>query len=263
MRYFSVRNRAILAELVRADFKVRYQGSVLGYAWSLLRPLLLFLVLYIIFVYIIPLGKGVPHFPVYLLTGVIFWNFFAESTSQGLSSVVARGDLIRKINIPKYLLIFSSTILALINLALSLVVLFIFALANGVIPSLQWFLVVPLILEIFIFSVSISFLTSSLYVKFRDMSYIWEVVLQIGFYASAIIFPLSSVAVHLRQWFFLNPLAQIIQDARYILATDSSVTIWSTVGWMRTLIPFIVIIMMGIIGGLVFKRRSKTFAEDI
>jgi ABC-2 type transport system permease protein len=263
MRYLSVRNRSILTELVRADFKVRYQGSVLGYAWSLLRPLFLFMVLYVIFVYIIPLGKGVPHFPVYLLTGVILWNFFAESTSQGIGSIVARGDLIRKINLPKYLLVVSSAILALINLLLSLIVLFIFALINGVTPSFEWLLAIPLILELFIFSVSISFLLSSLYVKFRDISYIWEVFLQIGFYASAIIFPLSSVAEGLRKWFFLNPVAQIIQDARYVLATNSSVTMWSTVGWVRSIIPFLIIIIFCIVGGLVFKRRSKTFAEDI
>lgn len=263
MKYFSVRNRAILSELVRADFKVRYQGSVLGYAWSLLRPLFLFSVLYVIFVYIIPLGNEVEHFPVYLLTGIIFWNFFSESTIQGLIAVVARGDLIRKINLPKYLLVFSSALSALINLFFGLVVLIVFAIANGVMPSLQWLLIIPLIAELFILTVGISFLLSSLYVKYRDISYIWEVFLQIGFYASAIIFPLSSVAVHLRHWFFLNPLAQIIQDARYVLATESSVTIWSTVSGFWIALPFIIIAILIVVGGLVFKRRSKTFAEDI
>lgn len=262
-RYFNVRNRSIVSELVRADFKVRYQGSVLGYAWSLLRPLFLFAVLYVIFVYVIPLGKGVEHFPVYLLTGVILWNFFAESTSQGVSSVVARGDLIRKINLPKYLLVFSTAISALINLFFGMVVLCFFALINGVIPSFQWILIIPLVAELFILSVGISFLLSSLYVKFRDISYIWEVFIQIGFYATAIIFPLSSVELSLRKWFFLNPVAQIIQDARYIFATNTSVTLWNTVSGIRILIPFLVIISFVIIGGLVFKRRSKTFAEDI
>lgn len=263
MKYLSVRNRSILSELVRSDFKVRYQGSVLGYAWSLLRPLLLFTVLYVIFVYIIPLGKGVPHYPVYLLAGVMLWNFFAESTSQGLTSVVARGDLIRKINLPKYLLVFSSVMSALINLFFGMIVLIIFALVDGVVPSIQWLLVIPLVAELFVLSIGISFLLSSLYVKFRDVSYIWEVFLQIGFYASAIIFPLSSVAAPLRKWFFINPVAQIIQDVRYILATDSSVTIWSTVGWLRELLPFLIIAISVIVGGLVFKRRSRTFAEDI
>lgn len=263
MKYFSVRNRSILKELVRADFKVRYQGSVLGYAWSLLRPLFLFAVLYVIFVYIIPLGKGVEHYPVYLLTGVMLWNFFSEATNQGLSSVVARGDLIRKINIPRYLLVISTSLSALINLILGLLVIIIFALFNGVAPSLNWFFMLPLIFELFALSVGISFLLSSLFVKFRDIAYIWEVVLQIGFYASAIIFPLSSVPTHLLPWFFLNPVVQIIQDARYVLATNTSITIWSTVGWVRTAVPFLIIIIISVFGGWVFKRRSKTFAEDI
>lgn len=223
----------------------------------------MFAVLYVIFVYVIPLGKGVEHFPVYLLTGVIFWNFFVESTIQGLTSIVARGDLIRKINIPRYLLVVSSAVLALINLGLSLIVLVIFALLNGVVPSPSWILLIPLILEIFTLSVGISFLLSSLYVKFRDISYIWEVFIQIGFYASAIIFPLSSVAESLRKWFFLNPVVQIIQDARYILATKSSVVIWSSVSQIRMLVPFVMIAAIAIVGGLVFRARSKTFAEDI
>lgn len=262
-KYFSLRNRTILKEMVRVDFKVRYQGSVLGYAWSLLRPLFLFAVLYVIFVYVIPLGKDVEHYPVYLLTGVIFWNFFVESTTQGLNSVVARGDLIRKINIPRYLLVISSATLALINLGLSLVVLVVFALLNGITPGLNWLLLIPLILEIFVLAVSIAFLLSSLYVKFRDISYIWEVFLQIGFYASAIIFPLSSVAKELHKWFFINPIVQIIQDARYILATNTSITIWSTISGVKTIIPFVIIVGIAIVGGLVFRSRSKTFAEDL
>src|SRR5436190_9509990 len=94
---FSKNNRALLAELVRTDFKLRYQGSVLGYAWSLLRPLLLFLILYIVFAKFFNFGKDVPHYPVYLLLGIVIWNFFAEMTSQSVGSIVARGDLIRKI----------------------------------------------------------------------------------------------------------------------------------------------------------------------
>lgn len=263
MKYFSVRNRAILSELVRADFKIRYQGSVLGYAWSLLRPLFLFAVLYIMFVYVIPLGQGVEHFPVYLLTGIIMWNFFSEATIQGLISVVARGDLICKINIPKYLLVLSSSLSALLNFGFGLVALFIFALLNGVYPSLQWFLLIPLIVELFILSVGISLLLSSLYVKFRDITYIWEVFLQVGFYGSLIIFPMSSVAPNLRPWFFINPIVQIVQDARYLIATDTSITIWSTIDDIKVIIPFVIIAVVTVLGAFAFKRLSRTFAEDV
>ena len=252
-----------MVELVRSDFKVRYQGSVLGYAWSLLRPLLLFMVLYVIFAYIIPLGNDIEHFPVYLLSGIILWNFFSEATIQGLISIVAHGDLIRKVNVPKYILVFASTLSALINLGFGLVVLLIFALINGMVPSLGWLLAIVPILEMVVLCLGATFLLSSLYVKFRDITYIWEVFLQVGFYASMIIFPLTLVAEHLRHWFFINPVTQIIQDVRYIIATHDSITIWSTVSPIQATIPFVIIIVVGLIGVFVFKKRSKYFAEDI
>lgn len=263
MRYFNSRNRAILREMVSTDFKIRYQGSALGYLWSLLKPLFLFAILYIVFTYIIPLGKDVEHFAVYLITGVVLWNFFSEATTIGAGSVVAKGDLMRKISIPRYLVVMASSLSALINLGLSLIVVFIFALLNGIVPSVQWLLIIPIALELFAFALGVSFFLSAAFVKYRDVTYIWEVILQAGFYASAIIYPLSKVPQEFHKWFFLNPMVQIIQDARYVIATNTSITIWDTVRFPFTLIPFIVIGVIGIIGWAYFKKKSKYFAEDI
>lgn len=155
-RFFSKQNRALLSELVRTDFKLRYQGSVLGYAWSLLRPLLLFLILYIVFVKFLKIGAGVPHYPVYLLLGIVIWNFFIEMTSQSLGSIVGRGDLIRKIRIPRWMIVFSSSISAVINLMLNLVVIVFFMVANHVnlLATTIW---LPLILfEVYIFALGLS-----------------------------------------------------------------------------------------------------------
>jgi len=264
MKYFHSRNRAILREMISTDFKVRYQGSALGYFWSLLKPLFLFAILYVVFTYIIPLGRGVEHFPVYLLLGIVIWNFFTEATTIGASSVVARGDLIRKISIPRYLVVISSSMSALINLLLSLVVVFVFALFNGITPSVEWLLIIPLILELFIFALGISFFLSAAFVKFRDITYIWEIVLQAGFYASAIIYPLTLVPAEFQKWFFLNPIVQITQDARYAIVTHTSLTIWNSVdSIIATLVPFVIIVGVAVGGGFYFKRRSKYFAEDI
>lgn len=263
MKYLHSRNRAILREMVTTDFKVRYQGSVLGYLWSLLKPLFLFAILYVVFMYIIPLGKDIEHYPVYLLTGIVLWNFFTETTMIGATAVVARGDLIRKISIPRYLVVIASSLSALINLGLSLVVVVIFALLNGVVPSLSWLLLIPIIIELFVLAIGISFLLSALYVRFRDITYIWEVVLQAGFYATPIIYPLTRVPEELHKWFFLNPMAQLIQDARFAIATPSSITIWSTIQSWAIIIPFVVVIVFAVWGGVYFKRRSKYFAEDI
>ena len=263
MRYINSKNRAILREMVSTDFKIRYQGSALGYLWSLLKPLFLFAILYIVFTYIIPLGKDVEHFAVYLITGVVIWNFFNEATTIGASAVVAKGDLMRKISIPRYLVVIASSLSALINLGLGLIVVFIFAIFNGVVPSLQWLLIIPLALELFVFALGVSFFLSAAFVKYRDITYIWEVVLQAGFYATAIIYPLQKVPEELHKWFFINPMVQIIQDARHAIATSSSITIWDTLSWPYVLIPFVIIATTSVIGWVYFKKKSKYFAEDI
>lgn len=251
--------------MVRTDFKIRYQGSVLGYFWSLLKPLLLFAVLYILFTYIAPIGQGVEHYGVSLLVGIVLWNFFAETTMNGASSVVASGDLLRKVSIPRYVVVLASSFSALINLSLSFIVVILFALLNGIMPSLSWLLLPVVVLELFILSLGIAFILATAYVKFRDVTYIWEVVLQAGFYASMIIIPISIVPTHLLSWFFANPIVQIVQDARNLLITDSAVpTIWNTVDKMLfKILPFVVIIAIAFIGFRYFRSKSKYFAEDI
>ena len=263
MKYLNVRNRAILREMVSTDFKVRYQSSVLGYFWSLLKPLFLFAILYVVFTYIIPLGKDIEHYSVYLLLGIVLWNFFTETTMIGASSVVARGDLIRKISIPRYLVVLASSFSALINLGLSLIVVFIFALINGITPNPHWLLIIPIVLELYIFALGVSFLLSALYVKFRDITYIWEIVLQAGFYASAIIFPITMVPVAYQSIFFFNPIVQIVQDARYVMVTDTTITVWSTIQSWLIIVPFVIVAAVSLIGYLYFKKRSPYFAEDI
>lgn len=265
MRYLTEKNRAILREMVATDFKIRYQGSVLGYLWSLLKPLLLFAVLYILFTYIAPIGKNVPHYGVSLLLGVVFWNLFAETTMVGAGSVVASGDLLRKVSIPRYLVVVASSASALINLCLSMVVVFIFAFLNGITPHISWLLLPILILELFILSFGLALILATAYVKFRDVTYIWEVVLQAGFYASMIIIPMSLVPERLHDWFFMNPVVQIVQDARVaLIGVSNEVTIWNTVDRaVIRLVPFVFIATVFIIGFLYFKHQSRYFAEDI
>jgi ABC-2 type transport system permease protein len=264
-RLFSKQNRALLAELVRTDFKLRYQGSVLGYAWSLLRPLLLFLILYIVFVKFLKIGAGVPHYPVYLLLGIVIWIFFLDMTTLSLGSLVGRGDLIRKISIPRWMIVFSSSISAVINLFLNLVVIVIFMIANHV-DLLETALWLPLILaEVYLFSLGLSLFLSAMYVKFRDVGYIWEVIIQAGFYMTPILYPLSLITnLTLQKIIMLNPMAQAIQSARYAVVTHQTITGHQVFqgGWYEY-IPFAIVAVV-LIGGLAyFKRESKYFAENI
>lgn len=264
-RLFSKQNRALLAELVRTDFKLRYQGSVLGYAWSLLRPLFMFIILYIVFARVLKSGGDIPHFPVYLLLGIVIWNFFLEMTVQSLGSIVGRGDLIRKIRIPRWMIVFSSSISAVINLLLNLIVIAIFMLINHV-DLLQTTLWLPLILiEVYLLSLGLSLFLSAAFVKFRDIIYIWEVVLQAGFYVTPILYALSLIpSLTAQKLILLNPMAQAIQDARYATITHATPTAHKIFdGGPYMFIPFILVLII-LIGGLsYFRRESKYFAENI
>ena len=262
---FSKKNIVLLQELVRTDFKLRYQNSTLGYAWSLLRPLFLFMILYVVFVKFLRLGGSIPHFPVYLLLGIVLWTFFVEITSQSITSVVGRGDLIRKIKIPRWIIIISISISALINFALNLIIVAIFMVFNRVTPSVTMLYFPIFIFEIYLFSLGISLWLSALYVKYRDISYIWEIILQGLFYLTPIIYPLSLVTqVWMQKIILLNPIAQAVQGSRYSLITHETITFNDVFGSnVYYVIPIFIIFTILISGILYFKKESKYFAENI
>ena len=261
----------LLRELVKTDFKLRYQGSMLGMAWSVLKPLMLFAVMYVVFVRFLRFGAGIPHFAVSLLLAQTLWAFFQESTSQGMRAIVDRGDLLRKLNFPKYIVVVSSTVSALINLAISLVVVLVFMIINGVEfrPTILLFPLV--IIELYIFSLGVAFILGTMYVRFRDIGHIWDVVMQAWFYATPIIYPLTQIInmgwlIVAKLMLMLNPMAQIIQDARWMVVTAQTETIWNTVGagtWFLRLVPFVIVVVLFVIGVAVFRRRSPNFAEEL
>lgn len=263
----------LLKELVKTDFKLRYQGSMLGMAWSVLRPLMLFAVMYVVFVRFLRFGAGIPHFAVSLLLAQTLWSFFQEATSQGMRAIVDRGDLLRKINFPKYIVVISSTVSAFINLLISLVVVLVFMIINGV--EFRWTVILfpLLIIELYIFALAIAFLLSTLYVKFRDIGHIWDVIMQIWFYLTPIIYPLSQIInmggyglLVAKALLVLNPVAQVIQDARYVMVTTQTETIWNTVGAgfpLLRIIPMLLIVILFIIGVTVFRKSSRKFAEEL
>jgi ABC-2 type transport system permease protein len=257
----------LLRELVITDFKLRYQGSVLGYLWSLLKPLFLFVILYFVFVHFLRVGSDVPNWPIALLFGIVLWNFFSEVTNNGVGSIVGRGDIIRKINFPKYVIVMASSFSALVNLLINLVVLSIFIVVSDV--DLGWTAVLaPIyILELFVFAVGIAFILSTLFVKFRDMNYIWEIITQALFYGSAILYPLSMIAstnIELARIILLNPITQSIQDARWSLIDPANQTAASLgSNWWMVIFPFILSIATFTFGAWLFKRNSPYFAENI
>ena len=254
----------LLKQLVKSDFKLRYQGSVLGYLWSLLRPLALFAILYVVFTKFIRIGGTIPHYPVYLLLGIVLWNFFVEVTTGSVSVIVSKGDLIRKINFPKYVIILAGSFSALINLFINFLVVFVFMYINHVDFRMTILALPLLVAELFIFSLAVAFFLSAVFVRFRDVGYIWEVAIQGAFYATPILYPLSLIPASAAKLLMLNPMAQIIQDARFILVTDQTQTVNIVYGNSNArLLPIALVLIIAVVASLYFRARSRFFAEEV
>ena len=207
----------ITRSLAVTEFKLRYFGSVLGYLWTLFRPLLLFGVLYLVFTRIIRFGDDVPHYPVLLLTGLVLWSFFADSTSIALGSLVARESLLRKLAFPRVTIPIATTATAAANLGLGLIVLLLFAVVDGLRPNVSWLYLVPITFGLIVFAIGLSLLLSVLFVRFRDVQPIWEIALQIVFWGSPIIYMIDFVPAGFREYVLWNPFAAAVQESRHYL----------------------------------------------
>ncbi len=263
-RFWKPSNRSLIRELVISDFKLRYQNSVLGYLWSLLRPLMFFGVLFIVFTKVFNLGNDIPYYPAYLLLGIVLWTFFIEATVAGMNSIVGRGDMIRKVSVPKYAIVMSTNLSALVNFTLNMVIVFVFMILIHV-PFRLTILAAPIfIVELMIFSLGVSFLLATLFVKFRDFSHIWDVALQVLFYATPIIYALTRPSLRLAKIISINPLAQIFQDIRWLMITPKTLTTKAVYHseWGR-IIPIAVVGLIFVVGAWYFRRNSKSFAEDL
>ncbi len=200
--------------MAHTEFKLRYFGSALGYVWSLIRPLLFFGVLYIFFTKIIDVGGGIPHYGVYLLTGIILWNYFIEATGNSVTSMVAREGLLRKIRFPRMVVPLSTSLTAVFNLSMNLIAVLVFTLANGVSPAWSWFWMIPIVLGFIVLATGMSLLLSALFVRFRDIQPIWDVSSQVLFYAS----PIMYTAIHYHSFehlMLLNPIALMLTQMGY------------------------------------------------
>lgn len=259
----------VFKELVKTDFKLRYQGSFLGVVWSALKPLMLFAVMYVVFAKFMRMTDGTPTFPVVLLLGISSWQFVTETVGIGLRSIVDRGDLLRKVHFPNYIVVVSASIGSLISLAINYVVVLIFAIFMRV--EFTWrVLWLPLnVLELYIIALALALMLSTFYVFYRDVLHIWEVLQQIIFYAMPIIYPLSFITEKHPEYStianleLMNPIAQTIQDIRHnFIAPATQPTVWNTFGsWWVKLIPVAITVLLLWFGVYVFRRNSRRFAE--
>ena len=253
--------------LARTEFKLRYFGSALGYLWSLMRPILFFGVLYVVFTQVFSFGKGIPHYPVYLLTGIVLWTFFVETTSNSVQCLLTREGLLRKMRFPRLVIPLSVALTAMFNLGMNLIAVVVFALANGVTPRLTWLELPLLIILLGILATGVGMLLSVLYIRYRDIQPIWDVLVQALFYVSPVIY-VASKYKSFEHAALLNPIAAILTEMHYAWVGGDKTHIvhnaaTSIGGGGRLLIPLFIIFGTFCLGFWMFSREAPRIAENL
>jgi ABC-2 type transport system permease protein len=246
------------------EFKRTYFGTVLGYFWSLLRPLLLFAVLLFVFTKIFRLGSQVPHYPVLLLFNVVLFGFFSEATQTAVASVVNQEGVVRKTQFPRLVIPLSVVITALFNLGINLIVVLVFLLAFGVTPMWTWLLFPLVVATLFVYATAVSLLLSSLYVRFRDTLIIWTVAATALFYATPVLYPIEKVPSSYRDFILLNPLTPIFEQARrWVIDPGAPGAVSAAGGWGHLLAPIALFAGICVLGAWYFNREAPRIAEEL
>lgn len=245
------------------EFRLTYFGSVLGYVWTLMRPLLMFGVYYVVFTQIVKVGGDIKHYPALLLTNIMLYQFFSQATTDAVLSVVARENLVRKMQFPRMVIPLAVVGTALMNLALNLVVVLVFALFNGVEVRWTWLLLPLTLVPLIMLSTGLAMLLAGAYVKYRDVQPVWAVVTQALFYASPIFYTIETPPESIRSILELNPLTGIIEGTRYLLIdadAPGGISAWG--GWLQACIPLGTIVIL-FFGGLYYYHRQASVAAEL
>jgi ABC-2 type transport system permease protein len=252
--------------IAASDFKLRFFGSALGYLWQLVRPLLLFSVLYVVFTEVVRLGGDVERYPVALLLGIVLFTFLAEATNGSVTSLVDRESLIRKVEFPLLAVPLASVLTALFNVALNLGAVIVFLLIAGGEVRWSWLELPLLVAALAALATGLGMLLSALYVRYRDVKPIWEVALQLLFYGSPIFYPIDLVIerseLAAKLMLLLNPFAAILQQARHALVAPSHPSTADVLGsaWL-VLVPVAIVVATFALGYRVFSRSAPKIAE--
>jgi ABC-2 type transport system permease protein len=250
--------------IAATDFKLTYFGSVLGYLWSLMRPLMFFGVLYVVFALIISFGKGIKDFPVLLLMNIVLISFFQEATGAAIPALVSRENLVRKMQFPRLVIPMAILVNAMMNFALNILAVFVFMLIYGVEPRLSWLLFPLAVLPLIVLTAGLAMLLSALYVRYRDMAPIWGVISQVLFYASPIFYTIERVSEHhVARWYLFNPIASVMQQARYWMVGGTQGTSYWMGGRGWLLVPAGIVVVLCVLGYWIFNRMAPQIAEDL
>lgn len=244
-------SRFLFIELVKRDFKKKYKRTVLGMGWSILAPLLQLLVMRLVFTQFF--GRTMEHYTTYLFCGNLVFSYFNESTSQGMTSLMGNASIFTKVNIPKYLFLFSKNVQALINFGLVLVVFFLFCLIDNVAFTWKFILLLVPILSLLLFNIGVGLILSALFVFFRDVQYLWSVFTQLLMYMSAVFYSIDTFSPMARNLFLLNPVYLHIRYFRKIVLENTVPSVW-----FHLLMLADVLIVLGI-GCWMYKKYNTKF----
>jgi ABC-2 type transport system permease protein len=249
------------------EFKRVYFGTVLGYVWSLMRPLMLFAVLLFVFTKVFKVGHELPFYPVLLLLGIVLFTFFQEATQNSVTSVVAQEGVVRKTQFPRLVIPLAVTLTAIFNLCFNLLVVFVFILAWGVDPAWTWLLFPVALAGLFVLAGAMSMMLSVLYVRFRDVLIIWTVFVQMLFYATPILYPLGKDGLNdpsIEHLLMINPLAVIFEQVRVWMIEPDAPTAAEAAGGALHLLPALAIFIGACVFAVwIFNREAPRIAEDL
>lgn len=246
------------------EFRRAYFGTVLGYLWSLLRPLMLFAILLVVFTQVFRIGSEVEAYPVLLLFNIVVFGFFQESTSAAVHSIVNQQSIVQKTQIPRLVIPLAVVLTALFNLGVNLIAVFVFILAYGVDPQLTWLYMPVIVAVLFILTVAVSMIVSSLFVRFRDVGIIWSVAVTALFYGTPVLYPFGKVPDGFRDVVQANPLTPIFQQARHwIIDPGAPSTVEAAGGVSGLIAPTAIFLAVCALAVWVFGREAPRIAEEL
>ena len=255
---------ALTWTLAITDWKLRFYGSALGYLWQLVRPFAFFGVIYVVFTEIVGLGDQINHYGVYILFGLVIFNYFAEVTNNCVVCLAQRENLLRKTAFPRLAIPLSTALAGLFNLVGTLLAVFIFTVGNGIYPDFGWLELVPLILLLALLTTGVGLVLSVMYVRYRDIQPIWEVVTQILFYASPVLYVSTMVDDCCQRPYVAQPIATILTEVRHaIIDSDAPTAAAAIGGGVRLLIPLGIVAAVLGFGLWLFRREAPRIAEHL
>jgi ABC-2 type transport system permease protein len=257
----------VLGTTAAAEFRLKYSGSVLGYFWSIAKPLALFTMLYFVFGRVFKLNALSPYYATSLLMGIVLFYFFSDATGLAMYSIVSRASLIRKLVFPRVVIPTSAVLTACITFLVNIAAVAVFVAVKHITPKPSWLLLGPLLLELIVFVLGISLVLSALFVRLRDIGQVWDLVVQLFFYASPIVYPVGYLPAWARQIAFLNPFTQVLQDIRALVLypdlPQNTITVTDVYGPFGRLAPIGIAVLVFTVGLVYFEREKPWLAERV